>query len=148
MIDYVKTIEKFFVEVEQYLTRRMEQAKDMAEARKIQNTRFQWGMIKARPRKYINRSYDDAKMLSPTGFMRGEMDNSVYLAVRDVMDAIRNMYIDTEHNWTHLQEQHQTDFLNAYKRWKYKSSNSMFKDFIFPFRSAKSLAVRDMQKSK
>lgn len=145
MIDYDKTIERFFVEVEQYLTRRMEQAKDKIEAKKIQNTRFQWGMIKANPAKYINRRYDDARILSVEGFMRST-DNSVYLAVNDVINAVRAIYDARANQLTYLEEENSRKFLDAYKRWKYKSSTSMFKDFVFPFRSAKSFAVQDKQK--
>lgn len=145
MIDYDKTIERFFVEVEQYLTRRMEQAKDNIEAKKIQNTRFQWGMIKANPRKYINQQYDDAKMLSVDGFLRGN-DNSVYMAVRDVMSAVRAIYYARDNHLTYMEDDKSKEFLDLYKRWKYKSSTNILKDFVFPFRSAKSFAVQDKQK--
>lgn len=145
MIDYDQTIEKFLVEVEQFLTRRIENAKDKIEVKNIQNTRFQWGMIKAAPRKYINKRYDDARMLSAEGFIRGN-DSSAYLAVRDVMEAIRAIYDARDNSWTHLEEINLKKFLDAYKRWKYKSSTNMFKDFVFPFRSAKSFAVHDNQK--
>lgn len=141
MIDYDQTMEKFFVEVEAYLTRRMEQAKDKIEAKNIQKTRFVWSMIKANPKKYINRQYDDARILSVDGFLRGN-DNSVYMAVRDVMEEIRKIYVDRQYRWDFQEELHTKEFLNAYKRWKYKSSTSMFKDFTFPFRSAKSFAVQ------
>lgn len=147
MIDYDATIEKFLVDVELYLTKRMENAKDKIEAKNIQNTRFQWGMIKANPRRYINAKYDDARMLSVDGFMRGN-DNSVYIAVRDVMETIREIYDARANGWTHLEEISVQKFLNAYKSWKYKSSTSVFKDFVFPFKSAKSFAVHYNQKQK
>ncbi len=147
MIDYDATIEKFLIEVEHFLTRRMELAKDKGEANRIQNTRFQWGMIKANPHKYINNRYDDARMLSVDGFMRGN-DSSVYMAVRDVMETIRGIYDARANGWTHLEEDGAVKFLNAYKRWKYKSSSSIFKDFVFPFKSAKSFAVHENKNQK
>lgn len=146
-VDYVRTIDKFFTEVELYLTQRMEHAQDRAEAGKIQKSRFAWGMIKAVPRKYINEELDDVNMLPTDGFMRGN-DSSLSLAVRDVLNAIRNLYSDSQHSWTHLAEQHQKEFLDAYKRWKYQSSTSFMKDFIFPFRSAQSFAVQSNKKTK
>ncbi len=147
MIDYDKTMEKFLVDVEAYLTKRMECAKDKTEAKNIQNTRFQWAMIKANPQKYINQKYDDAKMLSIDGFMRGN-DNSVYIAVRDVLETIRKIYNDRQNGLTYREAMHTLEFLDAYKRWKYKSSTSIFKDFTFPFRSAKSFAVQVASKTK
>lgn len=147
MVDYAQTIEKFFTEVEAYLTQRMLHAKDRAEAGKIQKTRFAWGMIKAVPRKYINEKFDDINMLPSAGLMCGD-NNSLYTSVIDVLNAIRNLYRDSQHGWIHLGEQHQNEFLNAYRRWKYQSSTSIFKDFIFPFRSAKSFAVQSNKKTK
>lgn len=141
MIDYDKTIDKFFTEVETYLTQRMERAKDKAEASEIQKTRFAWGMIKAASQKYINQKYDYVNMLPAAGFMRGD-DNSIYHAVIDVLGAIRNLYDDYRRGDIYLAKQHQTEFENIYKRWKYKSSNSWLKDFTFPFRSSKSFLVR------
>ncbi|MDE6251015.1 MAG: hypothetical protein K2M34_05310 [Alphaproteobacteria bacterium] len=146
-VDYVQTIDKFFTEVETYLTQRMEHAKDRAEAVKIQKTRFAWGMIKAVPRKYINEKFEDINMLPSDGFMRGD-DNALYRAVCDVLNAIRNLYRDSQHGWIHMTEQHHSEFLNAYKRWKYQSSTSVFKDFVFPFRAPVSFAVQSKKKTK
>lgn len=147
MIDYAQTIDRFFTEVESYLTQRMEHAKDRAEAGKIQKSRFAWGMIKAVPRKYINEKFDDVNMLPSYGFMRGN-DNSLFLTVRAVLNAIRDLYIDSQHGWIHMTEQHNAQFLKAYKRWKYQSSSSIFKDFVFPFRSPASFAVQSKKKVK
>ncbi len=144
MIDYDKTIEKFFTDVEAYLTKRMENAKDKKEQKNIQNTRFQWGMIKANPKKYINSRYDDMRTLSADGFLRCN-DNYVYTAVRNVIDAIRKIYYDRDNGLTHLEGMHTNEFLGAYKLWKYRSSTSIFKDFTFPFRSAESFAVKAKQ---
>ncbi len=147
MIDYDKTIEQFFVDVEAYLTRRMEHAKDKIEAKKIQNTRFQWAMIKANPQKYINQKYDDTKILSPGGFLRG-YDNSVYMAVRKVLEAIRNIYNDRHTGRTYREEEHAKEFLDAYKRWKIKSATSYLRGLEFKLRSAKALAVRSNTNTK
>jgi len=147
MIDYDKTMEYFFIEVEAYLTRCMENAKDTIEARKIQKTRFSWGMIKANPKKYINQKYDDARILSPEGFMRGN-DNSVYMAVRNVLEAIRNIYADRHDGLTYREEEHAKKFLDAYKRWKIKSATSYLRGLEFKLRSAKALAVQSKENIK
>ena len=143
MVDYGQTIDKFFAEVELYLTQRMEHAKDRAEANKIQKTRFTWAMIKAAPRKYINETFDDMKTLYMSGFQRGD-DNSLVLIIRDVLDAIRQLYRDDQH----MTEQHRNQFLDAYRRWKYKSSTNIFKDFVFLFRAPASFAVQAKNKIK
>ena len=147
MIDYCQTIDKFFAEVETYLTLRMGHAKDDVEARKIEKSRFTWGMIKAVPRKYINEKYDDVNILYMDGFMRGN-DNSLCVVIRDVLESIRDLYRDSQHGWTYQEKQHRVEFLDAYKRWKYQLSTSAFKDFVFPFRSAASFAVQSKKKTK
>lgn len=142
-LDYNKTIEKFLVDVEMYLTHSMEAAKDKATAAKIQKTRFGWGMIKAAPRKHINDKRDYLNKLSVYGFVRGN-DDSAYRAVISMLDEIRILYTFEQNGWAYTHEQ-QERFLNVYKRWKCKSATGILERVVFPFRSPEYFAVRSKE---
>lgn len=148
MIDCYRTIDQFFADVDSYLTHCIKNSKDVVVVKNALRTRCDWRVITSCPERYINERYDYVRMLSVDGLMRAG-DSSLCMAVCKVLNVIRDIYIYNRSGCVDLTEQHISALLAAYKAWKYQSSNNIFKDFIFPFRSASSFAVRvKNQKSK
>ncbi len=139
MIDYNLTIQKFFDTAIQYLEKRASLAKDTDELEYIHKTLDYMHVVKQDPANYYNYS---KTMDTLYGFLRGN-DNSVLLAVRNVLYKISQLYDRPK------DEERKNDLLQAIKSFNYSISTNILRDFIYPFRSVKSFAVNvNAEKSK
>ncbi len=142
IIDYDLTIKNFFESVIAFLNKRAEKAKDKKEYLEIVKNIEIINKIAQDPKRFSDYGVRIKENLEPSADVFCKMsangvavDNSVWLAFSQVLHAIDEYY---NSNNFHTEEQ----LLLAIKKWKYKTSTSVFKDFIFPFKSAESFASR------
>lgn len=143
IIDYDLTIKNFFESVITFLNKRTEKAKDKKEYLEIVKNIEIINKIGQDPKRLSDYGTRIKENLEPDfeGFCKKNakgiiVDNSVCLAFSQVLHAIDEYY---NGNTLFNKEEH---LLLAIKKWKYKTSTSLFKDFVFPFRSEKSFASR------
>lgn len=142
LIDYDLTIKKFFVSVIDFLKKSAEKAKSKKEYENILKTIEVVNKISQNPKKYSDYGARVKENLEPDTevFCKKNqegivVDNSVWLAFSKVLYAIDGYY-----NGSGIGKEN--DLLKAIKNWKYKTSTSFFKDFVFPFKSIESFAAR------
>lgn len=142
LIDYDLTIKKFFVSVIDFLKKSAEKAKTKKEYENILKTIEVVNKISQNPKKYSDYGARVKENLEPDTevFCKKNqegivVDNSVWLAFSKVLYAIDGYY-----NGSGIGKEN--DLLKAIKNWKYKTSTSFFKDFVFPFKSIESFAAR------
>lgn len=145
MIDYDKTLEKFFKQCIVYLEKRSETAKDKYIQENVFDAIWTVQTISDNPRQYADyNTRVKAGLESHTvvdGFMAGTMDNSAYLVYNRVLNIIPSLY--SRYSWE--RETAQESLLNAVKTMEYKNSTNILKDFIWPFRSPESFAEKVKQ---
>lgn len=142
LIDYDLTIKKFFVSVIDFLKKSAEKAKSKKEYENILKTIEVVNKISQNPKKYSDYGARVKENLEPDTevFCKKNqegivVDNSVWWAFSKVLYAIDGYY-----NGSGIGKEN--DLLKAIKNWKYKTSTSFFKDFVFPFKSIESFAAR------
>lgn len=142
LIDYDLTIKKFFDSVVTFLKKSTEKAKTKKEYENILKTIEVVNKISQNPKKYSDYRARVKENLEPDvdAFCKKNqkgivVDNSVWLAFSKVLYAIDGYY-----NGFGIGKEN--DLLKAIKNWKYKTSTSFFKDFVFPFKSIESFAAR------
>lgn len=142
LIDYDLTVRDFFTSARLFLLGERQKAKDIPQYMAIEENIKTVMAIAANPRLYSDYGTRVANGLEPSfeGFAKRSkdgviVDNRAYLSFVSVLNAIDKFYnadgVNKEKN-----------LLDAIKRWKYTISNSLFKDFTFPFKSAESFASR------
>ncbi|MBR1380239.1 MAG: hypothetical protein IJ560_01485 [Alphaproteobacteria bacterium] len=137
MIDYDKTIDKFFDGVVQYLNSRVSRAKDTQELAKIRESIKSFELARKNPREYCD-VYKKYQELKVNGLLRGQ-NNSVYIAVRDVLAAMDTYYKHEQYGYN---DDVKKALLEAIKKFNYTASSSVLKDFTFAFMSPSRFAVR------
>lgn len=146
MIDYDKTLEKFFKQCIVYLKKRAETAKDKYIQKDISDAIRTVQTISDNPRQYADYNVRVKAGLEShsvvDGFMAGTRDNSAYLVYNRVLNIIPFLY--SQYSWE--REKAQESLLNAVKTMEYKNSTNFLKDLIFPFKSAEAFAVKVKQK--
>lgn len=142
MIDYDKTLEKFFKQCIVYLEKRAKTAKDKHIQQNVFDAIWTVQTISDNPRQYAD--YDarvKAGLESHAvvdGFMAGTRDNSAYLIYSKVLNSMADL--DSQFPWK--REEAQKILLNAKKAIEYKNSTNFLKDFIWPFKSLKTFGVK------
>lgn len=146
MIDYDKTLEKFFKQCIVYLEKRAETAKDKYIQKDIFDAIWTVQTISDNPRQYADYNVRVKAGLEShavvDGFMAGTRDNSAYLVYNRVLNIIPFLY--SQYSWE--REKAQESLLNAVKTMEYKNSTNFLKDLIFPFKSPEAFAVKVKQK--
>ncbi len=146
MIDYDKTLEKFFKQCIVYLEKRAKTAKDKYIQKDIFDAIWTVQTISDNPRQYADYNVRVKAGLEShavvDGFMAGTRDNSAYLVYNRVLNIIPFLY--SQYSWE--REKAQETLLNATKTMEYKNSTNFLKDFIWPFKSPEAFAVKVKQK--
>lgn len=146
MIDYDKTLEKFFKQCIVYLEKRAKTAKDKYIQQDIFDAIWTVQTISENPRRYADYNTRVKAGLEThnvvDGFMAGTKDNTAYLVYNRVLNVISSLY--SQYSWE--REQAQETLLNATKTMEYKNSTNFLKDFIWPFKSPEAFAVKVKQK--
>lgn len=140
MIDYDATLQQFFAETVKYLEKRRSRAKDKFEFDRIADAIESVKVIAKNPKKYAD--YTARSKVESNGFVEafipaGTHDNTAYLAYSTAVNAIENL--NSEYDWH--RDAAQKQLLSAMKTMKYKNSDNLFRDFVYPFKSLKSFAV-------
>lgn len=141
MIDYDATLQQFFVETVKYLEKCRSRAKDKLEFGRISDAIDVVKLIAKNPKKYAD--YTARSKVESNGFVdafipAGTRDNTAYLAYNMAMNAIENL--NNQNEWYRGEAQKQ--LLRAMKTMKYKNSANVLRDFVYPFKSLESFAVR------
>ncbi len=154
MIDYDKTVEKFFESVKSYLSAATLKARDKDELNAIQINMRKVERVAAQPQIYASYAsrLQDGLVIRPEGFMKSlsSADNRVFLAFKQVLTELEKLYQRRESMagcGLYLQKE-KANLLAAIKAWNYRTSTSKFKDFTFPFKSPESFAVHVKQNQK
>ncbi len=153
MIDYQATVSEFFKSVLAFLLNAASKATDKDELNRIQINMRKIERVAANPIKYASyaaRVKDDLVVQSD-GFIpvKQPSNNAVFLAFTKVLAALDEMYrMQSVLGCGVRVEEEKMNFLAALKVWKYQTSTSLFKDFVFPFKSATSFAVHVQQNQK
>lgn len=146
MIDYDKTLEKFFKQCIVYLEKRAKTAKDKHIQQNVFDAIWTVQTISDNPRQYADYNVRVKAGLEShavvDGFMAGTMDNSAYLVYSKVLNSMADL--DSQFSWK--REKAQESLLNAVKTMEYKNSTNFLKDLIFPFKSPEAFAVKVKQK--
>ena len=146
MIDYEKTLEKFFKQCTVYLEKRAKTAKDKYIQKDIFDAIWTVQTISDNPRQYADYNVRVKAGLEShavvDGFMAGTGDNSAYLVYNRVLNIIPFLY--SQYSWE--REKAQESLLNAVKTMEYKNSTNFLKDLIFPFKSPEAFAIKVKQK--
>lgn len=146
MIDYDKTLEKFFKQCIVYLEKRAKTAKDKHIQKDIFDAIWTVQTISDNPRQYADyNARVEAGLESHAvvdGFMAGTRDNSAYLVYSKVLNSMADL--DSQFSWK--REKAQESLLNAVKTMEYKNSTNLLKDFIWPFKSPEAFAEKVKQK--
>lgn len=146
MIDYDKTLEKFFKQCIVYLEKRAETAKDKYIQKDIFDAIWAVRTIADAPMKYADYNVRVKAGLEShsvvDGFMAGTRDNSAFLLYNKVLWNMGKLI--SQYSWE--REEAQKVLLEALKVMEYKNSTNFLKDLIFPFKSAEAFAVKVKQK--
>lgn len=146
MIDYDATLRKFFEEILEYLDKCAKKAKDKHVQQSVFDAIWAVRTIADYPKMYADYNVRVKANLEQhsivDGFMAGTRDNSVYQLYSKVLNCMGEL--DSEFSWK--REEAQKVLLNAKRAIEYKNSTSILKDFVFPFRSRESFAVKVKQK--
>ena len=142
LIDYDLTVKKFFDSVVTFLKKSTEKAKTKKEYENILKTIEVVNKISQNPKKYSDYGARVKENLEPDAevFCKKNqegivVDNSVWLAFSNVLYAI-----DAYYNGSSICKEN--DLLKSIKSWNYRISTSVFKDFIYQFKSPESFAAR------
>lgn len=147
MIDYDATLKQFFAETVKYLERRRSHAKDKFEFDRIADAIESVKRVAANPKKYAD--YTARSKIESNGFVEafipaGTHDNTAWLAYSAAVNAIENL--DSQYDW--YRDEAQKQLLRAMKSMKYKNSATLLRDFVYPFKSLESFAVRTPDKTR
>lgn len=146
MIDYDKTLEKFFKQCIVYLKKRAETAKDKYIQKDISDAIRTVQTISDNPRQYADYNVRVKAGLEShavvDGFMAGTRDNSAFLLYNKVLWNMGKL--SSQYSWE--REEAQKVLLEALKVIEYKNSTNFLKDLIFPFKSPEAFAVKVKQK--
>lgn len=146
MIDYDKTLEKFFKQCIVYLKKRAETAKDKYIQKDISDAIRTVQTISDNPRQYADYNVRVKAGLESRavvdGFMAGTRDNSAFLLYNKVLWNMGKL--SSQYSWE--REEAQETLLKAKSAMEYKNSTNFLKDFIWPFKSLKSFGVKVRQK--
>ncbi|MBO5662472.1 MAG: hypothetical protein J6S12_01255 [Alphaproteobacteria bacterium] len=146
MIDYDKTLEKFFKQCIVYLEKRAKTAKDKYIQKDIFDAIWTVQTISDNPRQYADYNVRVKTGLEShavvDGFMAGTRDNSAYLVYSKVLNSMADL--DSQFSWK--REKAQETLLKAKSAMEYKNSTNFLKDFIWPFKSLKTFGVKVKQK--
>lgn len=142
MIDYEKTLKKFFDEVLKYLEKCAKKAKDEFVQQDVFDATWAVSTIADNPRKYADYNARVEANLEQSsigkGFRAGTGDNTVYRLYIEVLDNMGKL--NSEYSWE--RENAQKVLLRAQKAIKYKNSTNILKDFYFPFLSSERFAEK------
>lgn len=146
MIDYDKTLEKFFKQCIVYLEKRAKTAKDKHIQQNVFDAIWAVQTIAENPEKYADfNARVEAGLESHTvvdGFMAGTKDSSAHLIYSKVINSMADL--NSQFPWE--REEAQKILLNAKKAIEYKNSTNFLKDFIWPFKSPEAFAEKVKQK--
>ena len=122
MKDFDLTIDKFFDSAIAFLEKRGGAAFDKKELALINQNIEHVKQIRVNPKVYHSANHD----VQVAGFiMRKFNHNSIFQAFNAVLGCIRKYY-DDEYNA-------EENLAKALKKWNYAKSDSVFKDFVYPF---------------
>lgn len=147
IVDYDATLQQFFAETVKYLEKRRSRAKDKFEFDRIADAIESVKVIAKNPKKYAD--YTTRSNVESNGFVEafipaGTHDNTAYLAYSAAVNAIENL--NSEYDWH--RDAAQKQLLRAMKTMKYKNSANVLRDFVYPFKSLESFAVRTVDKTR
>ena len=142
MIDYDKTLEKFFKQCIVYLEKRAETAKDKYIQKDISDAIRTVQTISDNPRQYADYNVRVKAGLESRavgdGFMAGTKDSSAHLIYSKVINSMADL--NSQFPWE--REEAQKILLNAKKAIEYKNSTNFLKDFIWLFKSPEAFAEK------
>lgn len=145
MIDYDKTVEQFFNSVIEFLQMRADKSCDVDERNLIRRNIHRIRGIMFNPAENCDYAAQLrlGLVVQPDGFIRpGSRNNGIYRAYKGVEGAIDKYYSHKRQTLGYLARADSQDLLSAIKQWNYAKSTSLFKDFVFSFKSKESFAAK------